>query len=96
MTRADTLAAPARIDRAVAQELIDACQAYTHATEMYTQYESGLLGTDMWTAEALVEDVVTAQWRLEAAFKNATGWTPVFHPAGEDPTASPSSWTIQD
>jgi hypothetical protein len=103
MTRADTLAtpAPARIDAAVAQELIDAIEAYTKACEELAQAELD----DRYDSDAVVEvnlEYMSAQWRLEAAFVAATGWKPTFHPAeyrrDEGPvTAKPSDppyWTI--
>ena len=103
MTRADTLATPARIDQAAAQELIDAVEAYTKACEEMVQDQYDDLHADQWASENIAEEVVTAQWRLEAAFTAATGWTATFHPAeyerkeGAAVTAQPSAtpyWTI--
>lgn len=101
MSRADTLATPARIDQAAAQELIDAVEAYTKACEEMVRVE----WDERYDAAAVADvnvECLNAQWRLEAAFVAATGWKPTFHPAeyrrDEGPvTAKPSDppyWTI--
>lgn len=102
MTRADTLATPARIDQAAAQELIDAVEAYTKACEELAQAELD----DRYDSDAVVEvnlEYMVSQRRLEAAFVAATGWAATFHPAeyerkeGAAVTAQPSAtpyWTI--
>lgn len=102
MTRADTLATPARIDQAAAQELIDAVEAYTKACEELAQAELD----DRYDSDAVVEvnlEYMVAQRRLEAAFVAATGWAVTFHPAeygrreSEPVTARPTDppyWTI--
>jgi len=99
MTRADTLATPARIDQAAAQELIDAIEAYTAAAERMVLAN----GEDDEAVDTTNRECLTAQRRLEAAFVAATGWTVTFHPAeygrreSEPVTARPSVppyWTI--